>query len=222
MSTSNRTEIRERFLLVETANVSDVLDSMGLTNQALSADFVPRSGMQLAGWAYTISGDSISGGHPTDELKVQACAGVQDGDVTVWSGSGHGACYFGELIALGLQSLGCRGALVDGGVRDIAWLERAQFSTFSTYRTPVQSIGRWQVQNWAQPILLPGANVEAVTVSPGDFVLGDIDGVVVIPAEHVLQVLERSEAVTERERDIRVALQQGMSLQDAIATFGSI
>ena len=78
------------------------------------------------------------------------------------------------------------------------------------------------MQRWAQPILLPGANVEAVTVSPGDFVLGDIDGVVVIPAEHVLQVLERSEAVTERERDIRVALQQGMSLQDAIATFGSI
>lgn len=62
MSTSNRTEIRERFLLVETANVSDVLDSMGLTNQALSADFVPRSGTHLAGWAYTISGDSISGG----------------------------------------------------------------------------------------------------------------------------------------------------------------
>lgn len=85
MSTVDRTEIRERFLLVETSNVSDVLDSMGLTHQALSAEFVPRSGAQLAGWAYTISGDSISGGPPTDELKVQACAGVQDGDVTVWS-----------------------------------------------------------------------------------------------------------------------------------------
>ncbi|KRQ29595.1 hypothetical protein AOT83_23850 [Mycobacteroides sp. H001] len=169
-----------------------------------------------------MSGDSVAGGPPTDLAKVQACSEVQDGDITVWAGNGNGACFFGELIALGLQGLGCRGALIDGGVRDLAWLEQAGFATFSTYRTPVQSIGRWQVQSWAQSVLLPGATCRTVEVGPGDFILGDIDGVVVVPAAHVLPVLERAEAVTLRERGIRQGLKDGMSLQEAIARYGAI
>jgi regulator of RNase E activity RraA len=164
----------------------------------------------------------VAGGPRTDPAKVQACSEVQDGDITVWSGNGEGACFFGELIALGLQGLGCRGALIDGGVRDLAWLEQAGFPTFATYRTPVQSIGRWQVKSWAQPVFLPGATCRTVEVSPGDFILGDIDGVVVIPAAHVVPVLERAEAVTLREQEIRHALHGGMSLTDAIATYGAI
>lgn len=164
----------------------------------------------------------MAGGPPTDPAKVQACSEVRDGDITVWTGNGNGACFFGELIALGLQGLGCRGALIDGGVRDLAWLEQAGFATFATYRTPVQSIGRWQVQSWAQPVLLPGATCRTVEVSPGDFILGDIDGVVAIPAAHVVPVLERAEAVTLREQGIRQALHGGMSLPEAIATYGAI
>ncbi|WP_198530387.1 MULTISPECIES: RraA family protein [Mycobacteroides] len=222
MSSQDRNSIRARYLSVETPNVSDVLDEFGFPGQALSADFAPRSGSQLAGWAFTISGDSVAGGPPTDLAKVQACSEVQDGDITVWAGNGNGACFFGELIALGLQGLGCRGALIDGGVRDLAWLEQAGFATFSTYRTPVQSIGRWQVQSWAQSVLLPGATCRTVEVGPGDFILGDIDGVVVVPAAHVLPVLERAEAVTLRERGIRQGLKDGMSLQEAIARYGAI
>ena len=222
VSAQDRNGIRARYLRVETPNVSDVLDDLGFANQALSADFVPRSGTQLAGWAFTISGDSVAGGPPTDPAKLQACSEVQDGDVTVWTGNGGGACFFGELIALGLQGLGCRGALIDGGVRDLAWLEQAGFPTFATYRTPVQSIGRWQVQSWGRPVALPGATRPTVEVSPGDFILGDVDGVVVIPASHVTPVLERAEAVTLRERGIRQALHEGMSLPEAIATYGAI
>jgi 4-hydroxy-4-methyl-2-oxoglutarate aldolase len=130
--------------------------------------------------------------------------------------------HFGELIALGLQSRGCVGAIVDGGVRDIAWLERAGFPSFSTYRTPVQSIGRWQVKAWGQSVTLPGAGGSGVEVRPGDFVLADRDGALIVPADHVLEVLERAEAITRREIDIRQALQGGMSLSDAIARFGAI
>lgn len=218
----DREAIRARFLTIDTANVSDVLDEMGVQGQALSADFVPRSGERLAGWAYPIQGESRPGGPPTDPLKLKACAGVGPGDVTVWSGDGQGSCYFGELIALGLQSQGCVGALVDGGVRDIAWLDKANFATFSTYRTPVQSIGRWQVRTWGEPVTLPGATGGEVTVNAGDFVLADTDGAIVIPAREVDHVLGRAEAVTLREVEIREALLEGTRLEDVIETFGAI
>lgn len=222
MDSINRAEIRSRFLKVETANVSDVMDEMGITDQALSTDFAPRSGHQLAGWAYTIQGTTRAGGRPTDPLKVQACSGVGPDEVTVWSGDGQGACYLGELIALGLQGRGCVGALIDGGIRDITWLAAIGFPTFSTYRSPVQSIGRWQVESWGEPLRLPGATAGEVVVHPGDFILADADGAIVVPADHVLNILQLSEVVTRREIEIRKGLQAGMNLSEAIERFGAI
>ena len=69
---------------------------------------------------------------------------------------------------------------------------------------------------------LPGATWPTVRVSPGDFVLGDEDGVVVVPEEHAEEVLAEAEAVVEREKELRAALRAGLSLQDAIARFGPI
>jgi 4-hydroxy-4-methyl-2-oxoglutarate aldolase len=86
----------------------------------------------------------------------------------------------------------------------------------------VQSIGRWQVTAFGEPVTLPGATTDHVTVGRGDFVLADIDGVVVVPAAHVLTVLERAEAVTEREVAIRAALTGGLGLDEAIDRFGPI
>ncbi|MGL5818591.1 MAG: RraA family protein [Phycicoccus sp.] len=218
----DRSEVRRRYRAVQTANVSDVLDDLGLGQQCLHGAFAARSGTQLAGWAFPIAGRMQPGGGPTDQVKIEACAAIGPDEVAVWAGDGEGVCYFGELIAIGLQQRGCRGALVEGGVRDIAWLEEVGFPVFSTYRTPVQSIGRWQVTGFGEPVGLPGATSDQVTVSRGDFVLADVDGVVVVPADQVMTVLDRAEAVTAREIAIRVALAGGAGLDEAIDRFGPI
>jgi 4-hydroxy-4-methyl-2-oxoglutarate aldolase len=221
---SEREAIRQRFLLVDTSNVADVLDTLGLFNQGLSSVLTPypASSGKLAGWAYTIRGQMSPYGLGGDPDKMKACAGMSTGDVTVWSGDGEGVCYFGELIAIGMKERGCVGSLVDGGIRDIRWIADQDFPVFARYRTPVQSIARWKVNGSQVPVSIRGATSQWVTVRPGDFVLGDEDGVLVIPDEVVDTVLVEAEALTEKERLIRIDLQQGLSLAEALAKYGHV
>jgi regulator of RNase E activity RraA len=86
----------------------------------------------------------------------------------------------------------------------------------------VQSIGRWKVNAWQIPVTLPGATVKSVIVTPGDFVLGDDDGVIVIPRALIIDVLARAEGLTAKEVRIRQELANGLSLADALRKFGHV
>jgi 4-hydroxy-4-methyl-2-oxoglutarate aldolase len=219
-----REPIRVRFLKVDTSNVADVLDDMGLPHQGLAADFkpFPESAGKLAGWAYTIRGQMtpyVGKGNPE---KMKACQGIAPGDVSVWSGDGEGICYFGELIAVGMQDRGSVGALVDGGIRDTRWIGALGFPVYARYRTPVQSIGRWKVVEWQQNVYLRGATAKWVLVSPGDFILADEDGAIVIPQAVVSETLGRAEQLTEQETKLRLELRNGLGLEQALAKFGHV
>ena len=217
--------IRRRYLAVDTSNVADALDRLGLLDQGLHSSFgpYPADAGKLAGWAHTILGEMrpyrVDGGDPD---KMTACQQLTPGSVSVWAGTGEGVCFFGELIAIGMQERGCVGALIDGGIRDIGWIGRAGFSVYARYRTPVQSIGRWKVVDSGVPVELPGATTDAVVVAPGDFILADDDGAIAIPADVAVQVLEHAEALGKREVEIRREIAAGLSLRDALAKFGHV
>ncbi len=223
-SAAEREAIRQRFLNVDTANVADVLDTLGLLNQGLAPSLTPypHTCGKLAGWAYTIRGQMSPYELGGDADKMQACAGISPGEVSVWSGDGEGVCYFGELIAIGMKERGCVGSLVDGGIRDIRWIAEQEFPVFARYRTPVQSIARWKVNGWQVPVSVRGATSPSVSVHPGDFILGDEDGVIVIPSNVIDTVLAESERLTENERVIRIELQAGLTLQEALAKYGHV
>jgi regulator of RNase E activity RraA len=218
-------EIRRRYLAVDTSNVADVLDELGLPDQGLASSFAPLPGGagKLAGWAFTIRGEMTP--YPLgdgDAAKMDACARLWPGSVSVWSGDGRGVCFFGELIAIGMKERGCVGALVDGGVRDIAWIGKHRFPVYARYRTPVQSISRWKVTASGVPAPMPGATRASVEVAPGDFVLADDDGAIVVPRNVAEEVLERAEALQAREVQIRAEIAGGLSLSDALAKFGHV
>ncbi len=218
-----RESIRRRFLEVDTSNVADVLDEMGYPDQGLAAQFQQQTGSQrLAGWAYTIRGQMTPFPLGGDADKMKACQGLRAGDVSVWSGDGDGICYFGELITIGMQERGSVGAIVDGGLRDTHWIGKLDFPVFGRFKTPVQSIGRWKVNAWNVPVYMEGATGRRVVVNPGDFILGDDDGAIVIPQAIVQEVLERSEALTRKEMEIRASLQKGMTLAQALEQFGHV
>jgi 4-hydroxy-4-methyl-2-oxoglutarate aldolase len=219
------TEIRRRFLEVDASNAADVLDSLGLPDQALHPSFVPfpAQASKLAGWAFTIKGQmSPFPRDAGDADKMAACAALGPDSVAIWSGGGEGVAFFGELIAIGMKERGCVGAVVDGGVRDLGWLRGLGFPVYARYRTPVQSIGRWKVTAWDVPVSLPGATTRNVAVAPGDFILADDDGGMVIPASAVGEVLERAEAIGQKERAIRHDLASGLSLSDALTKYGHV
>jgi len=221
---SFRRQIRERFLAVDSSNVADVLDQFGLLEQGLSAEFrpFPASAGKLAGWVYTVRGQMTPYEGTGDAAKMEACQGVGPDEVSVWSGDGAGICYFGELIALGMKEHGCVGSLVDGGIRDVRWLGEHKFPVYARYRTSVQSIGRWRVTGKQEPVYLRGATSERVVIRPGDFVLCDEDGGIVIPAEQVVRVLEEAEALTRKEALIRREIASGMTLKQALDKYGHV
>jgi 4-hydroxy-4-methyl-2-oxoglutarate aldolase len=224
LSTDEKESIRLRYLEVDASNVADVLDSMNLLQQGLAADFgpYPETCKRMAGWAYTIRGQMTPYAQGGDADKMQACNDLSHGEISVWSGNGEGICYFGELIALGMQERGCVGSLVDGGIRDVRWLGEHQFPVFARYRTPVQSIGRWKVNACQVPVYLRGHDGSQVIIRPGDFILADEDGAIVIPFEHVLSVLVEAERLTIVEKNIRKEIAGGMSLADALKKYGHV
>jgi regulator of RNase E activity RraA len=224
LSAAARDDIRQRYLAVDTSNVADVLDTLGVFDQGLASDFAPfpADNSRLAGWAYTIRGQMTPFAMGGDAEKMTACQGLSAGDVAVWSGDGEGICYFGELIALGMKERGCVGSLVDGGVRDVRWFAKHDFPVFARYRTPVQSIGRWKVNAWQVPVLIRGATTNFVRVNPGDFILADADGAIAVPAALVEPVLVEAEKLTATEIRIREALAKGLTLEAALKTFGHV
>jgi regulator of RNase E activity RraA len=216
--------IRQRYLKVDAATVSDVLDQLGYLHQGLAKDFAPypETAGKLAGWAYTICGEMRPYAGTGDPEKMKAVDGIRAGCVSVWSGQGDGVCFFGELIALGMKTRGAAGALVDGGIRDVEWIAKQKFPVYARYRTPVQSIGRWKVTAWQVPAYLPGATKQHVIVNPGDFVLGDVDGVIVVPAEAAEKVLNEAERLTATEVKIRAELDAGATLEHVLAKYGHV
>jgi regulator of RNase E activity RraA len=224
LSAEQRESIRQRYLRVDTSNVADVLDTLGYLNQGLAPDFspYPAKAGRMAGTAYTIRGQMTPYALGGDADKMKACQGLSAGEVSVWSGDGEGICYFGELIAIGMKECGCTGALVDGGVRDVRWIGEIRFPVYARYRTPVQSIARWKVTACQVPVYLRGAAGALVVVRPGDFILADEDGAIVIPVDVLEQVLVESEKLTRTEENIRAELKNGLTLAQALEKFGHV
>ena len=224
ISSKDMESIRLRYLEVDTSNVADVLDNMNLLQQGLAADFgpYPETCKRMAGWAYTIRGQMTPYPQGGDKDKMEACQGLSPGEISVWSGNGEGICYFGELIALGMKERGCVGALLDGGIRDVRWIGEHQFPVFARYKTSVQSIGRWKVNACQVPVYMRGHDGGNVIVRPGDFILADEDGAIVIPMEHVESVLLESERLTAIEKNIRKEIASGLTLAEALKKYGHV
>src|SRR3954466_8409852 len=80
-----REDIRLRYLAVDTSNLADVLDDLGLPDQGLAYDIAPFSGQRLGGWAYTIVGKTVPYDGTGDVKKMEACSGIGPGEVSIWA-----------------------------------------------------------------------------------------------------------------------------------------
>lgn len=205
----------KRYRALYSGAVYDVLDEMGLPHQALATDLKPIvPEMVLAGPAFTMKGIPDSTGKP--ELREKRihmfndmkATGVPLIDVRDCSFDTQ-AAHYGEMNATVGKSCGVVGAVVDGGCRDTAFLLRDRFPTFCRYQSPVEAYRRWSYYEWQQPIALRGALSAVVPVHPGDFLFGDLDGVVVVPRDLVVDVLDRVEALVDTENGVRAEFEAG-------------
>jgi 4-hydroxy-4-methyl-2-oxoglutarate aldolase len=208
-----------------TAAISDVFDTMGLVPQVMdnSLFFVSEGDCRFAGPAYTIQGESFRWSQGGDKAKLEAIDLMPEGAVAVWAGTDiRGVCCFGDLLATAMKARGIAGAVVDGGVRDTAFMKRLGLPVMARYRTPAQAIGRWQVTSRQVTIRVRGALEDWITVAPGDLVVADEDGVVVVPQSCLDQVLGKVIAMSTKESLARKDIARGLPLLEALDKYGHL
>jgi 4-hydroxy-4-methyl-2-oxoglutarate aldolase len=211
-------DLSPRFAALYAAAVTDVLDSLGLQRQTLPPEIRPlREGMRLAGPAFAVAGRPRPGmAYKTSIRRILELLGaIPAGHVAVYATEDRESAHFGELSATALKSRRVAGVVLDGGCRDVEFIAREGFPVFARYTTPQDCVPRWEVLGWGGEVTV--ADVRVVT---GDYVVGDADGVAVVPAASAEEVLTRAEAIVSTENLVREAVRSGMAPLDAFERYG--
>ena len=197
--------------------VGDIMDQMGLYHQFLPQDIRPlRPDMKLAGYAMTVLMIDVYGEQkkPFGYL-TEALDDLQEDEIYIATGGTKRCAYWGELLTATARTRGAVGAVLNGWHRDTPQVLEQNWPVFSCGCYAQDSSVRTQVVNWRCRI-----EVGDVTVNPGDLIFGDMDGVLVIPKEHIDEVVTRALEKARGEKKVRKAIEGGMSATEAFATFG--
>jgi regulator of RNase E activity RraA len=203
-----------------TGVVSDCLDAVGIRGNVMSAAIRPvYPAARLAGIAATVHATDVDGvpADPADHYKgiIAAVDALRPDEVMVVSTT-RGSVW-GELMATASRYRGARGVVVDGHTRDVTALAELGFPTFCTGMSAADSLGRVEITAAGIPVECGG-----VAVRPGDLVIGDYDGVVVVPHEVADEVLARAEQKVAGENVVRAKLAAGMPVAEAFREYGVI
>lgn len=201
-------ELCARFEKLYTGAVNDVLREMCLTNVALPAEIMPlRDEMVVCGPAFTIRSNADPTLSGELEGRVEMLDLIRPGHVCVWNANGDDkASHWGEVMTAASRKRGCRGAIIDGGIRDTKGILSQGFPIWTRYRTSNGSLSRAKMTGYQVPI-----KVGDVIIKPGDIIMADIDGALVIPRKIAEQVLHRAEQIEKNEIEIKEWVDAGLS-----------
>jgi regulator of RNase E activity RraA len=210
--------LTERLAKLYTGAVHDVLRAMGHGRCVLPHEIKALDpARKIAGEAHTVSGhiDQTREAHDTLVEWTGLLSKAPAGKVLVCQPNTFMVALMGELSAETLHRKGVLGYVVDGGCRDTEFILKLRFPVFCRFNTPADIVGRWVPDRLGEPI-----TIGEVTISAGDYVLGDRDGVVVIPGCLAAEVIARTEEVVSTENKVRSAILSGMDPQQAYLKFG--
>ena len=212
---------KERFALVRerlyTPVVGDILDTLGLVHQFLPpAIRGMKPDMKVVGRAMPVLVSQVFGAQKNPFGRMtEALDQLQDGEVYLARNAPVPTAAWGEILTATARHRGAVGAVIDGHHRDTRRILEQDWPVFS-HGAYAQDAGvRTAVADFRVPIEIGG-----VTITPGDLVFGDIDGVVVVPAAVEDEVLERALEKAAGENVVRNAIENGMSATEAFRTFG--
>jgi regulator of RNase E activity RraA len=194
------------------AIVADALDRLGRREQALDPAIRPLwPQARLAGRAMpVVVRCSTELPDPPYESEIQALEALGPGDIAVFEVERTSrAATWGELFSCAAMGAGAVGVVVDGCIRDAAQIEELGFPTFARATSPLDTLGRATVVSFGEQATCGG-----VVVRRGDVVVGDVDGVVVIPAALVDDVVRAIETKGSLEASARADLLAGLSLRE--------
>jgi regulator of RNase E activity RraA len=203
--------------LLYSSVLADVLDALGHRTSALRASIRPlRSEWKLFGRAATLSAVPVAV-EPSQPyaVELECIDALRPGDVLVATTHGdRGSALWGELLSTASRAHGAVGVVLDGLTRDAAKIMAMDFPVFAAGFSPLDSKGRIDGLSHGQPI-----RISDCVVRPGDWVFGDVDGVVVVPAELADRAFPRALEKVTGENRVRAELAKGRSVREVFAEY---
>ncbi|MCL4248957.1 MAG: dimethylmenaquinone methyltransferase [Anaerolineae bacterium] len=222
-------ELQARWDKIRVANVYDTLDKMGYPHQCLDLGIKPLfPHRHLAGQVITVRGSASPVPHGEDEsdwtgnyfeqlrtILYPGCA------VVIETGGELHAGKFGEMTSWALKQGGAHGIVLDSYIRDWLGLEVIpDFTPCARGTSPIESANRWRINGLNVNIGMPGTLTARVRVSPGDWIIGEADGVMVVPQAIAMETLIKAEELEFKEQGMRTDVATGMSFDDAYEKWG--
>lgn len=207
--------IRERLY---TAVIADALDALGFGHQSPRVPLKAMTGItKLAGRCKTTLWADMAHPDPRPyELELRAVDACKPDDVLICAAGGSiRSGIWGELLSTAARNSGCVGVIVDGAVRDVAKMTEMRFPAFARQSCVYDSLHRQRVIDLDVPV-----EIDGVRFTPGDLVMADEDGVVVVPQAAEREALQRAWAKVHDEEATRDAIRGGMKAVEVFQKYG--
>ena len=212
-------ELCDRFARTYTGAINDVLREFKRMDQTLPITLHPlRTDMVMAGIAFTIRSARDPSLDLDGEMQQRAALleAIPANAVCVWdTGHDNSAAHWGGMTTAAVKKRGVRGAIVDGGIRDTQQIAAENFPIFYRFHSSSGMLGRCKVVAHQVPVF-----IGQTQVYPGDVVVADVDGAIVVPRRLACDVLRRTEAIIGFERQIKTWVDEGNSPSEIVQKGG--
>jgi regulator of RNase E activity RraA len=207
------------FRHVEVASVSDALEQIAGKKMYMTHRMRPIFSTRFAGYALTVSLKKDAN-HDPDALKgmLQAIdTGTPNSVYVMVVEDGNDIAGMGGLMGTAMAARNFSGAVIDGGVRDTAYLQKIGFPVYALGVVPSTSVSHYRFAGSNIPVTCDG-----VPVNPGDIITADPDGVVVVPKGIAPQILKLAQEMDFKEHSMYAYIEKLKSILEAVAKFGRL
>ena len=203
---------------VEVASVSDALEQLYGKRSFMSHRIHAISDGKIAGFAVTVQMEKAEGAAASAVTPMQSAIDKAPADsVYIMSVSdGDDIAGIGGLMATAMNARGFSGAVIDGGVRDVAYLKKIAFPVYASGIVPSTSVGHYRATQGV------AVTCGGVRISPGDVIVADADGVVAVPRDIAAEVLVKAQALDQTEHSMYGYIEKFRSLEEAVQRFGRL
>jgi regulator of RNase E activity RraA len=213
-------ELIAQFRRVEVASVSDAIEQITGKKMYMTHHMQPIFTAKFAGFARTVQLKKDEGNKDPEALSGMLEAidqGSTDAVYVMAVEDGEDIAGMGGLMGTAMAARGYAGAVIDGGVRDVAYLRKIGFPVFATGIVPSTSVHHYRFAGAQIPLTCNG-----VPVDPGDIVVADSDGVAVVPRAQAQSVLTLAQQMDYKEHSMYAVIEQLKSIVKAVKQFGRL
>lgn len=213
-----------RLRALPTPVICDAMYALGIPEKTLSSRLRPLlPDQRIVGAAFTVVGRAIEPevgwdkGIPRIQPYLRVFDELEPDSVLVSVNPGSAVGHFGELTGNAAKAKGCQGVILDGNLRDTEGLVRIGFQVFYPTLSPLNAIGRWEMVEKQVPVTIDG-----ISIAPGEVIVADFDGVIVVPREECERVLIEAESIDSAEAKVRAEAESGASPIESLERHGHI